>query len=237
MADKCAPHPWAKAQSRPSNGKKIKSILLLFSLCTLFAPRVTPDSITKRTRTLSVIFPPQEAQTELNKYKTKHHNPVFLNTTAWDSHPHASPEGLGTTPSAGSQRRSAARSLGAAMRLTALRHPKESPKLLTRNPKNSRPKITPKLPDRSNKTAPQGNVPVLPNPGKPRRGDYRGEQYGPDASCASTLIIPHNETTNKMTPSINRDGPHTANRILEPKNRNGTLQHPTQAGRSGRRGR
>jgi hypothetical protein len=36
MTDKCAPHPWARAQNRPSKGKKIKSILLLFALCDLF---------------------------------------------------------------------------------------------------------------------------------------------------------------------------------------------------------
>ena len=118
------------------------------------------------------------------------------------------------------------------MRLTALRHPKESPKLLTRNLMNSRPKITPKLPNPSNKTVPQENAPVLPNTGKPRRGDRRGEQYGPDASCAPTPIISHTETTNKTTPSIDRDSPHTINRILEPKDSNGTLQHPTQVGRA-----
>ena len=63
MVDMCAPHPWARAQSQPSRGKKIKSIFLFFSLCNLFAPRVTSDSNTKQTRILNVIFPPYEDQT------------------------------------------------------------------------------------------------------------------------------------------------------------------------------
>ena len=60
MTDKCALHPWEKAQNRPSKGEKIKSILLLSTLCLIFALRETPDLNTKRTRMTSVIYSPIE---------------------------------------------------------------------------------------------------------------------------------------------------------------------------------
>ena len=123
MTDKCAPHPWGKAQNRPSKGGKIKSILLLTTLCNLFAHRQTPDRHAKWIRIISVIYSPTGDQTEKNKRTNNHHNHVFCNTNQRDSHPYASPEGPGTTPSAESQRWSAARPLGAAMRLTASRQP------------------------------------------------------------------------------------------------------------------
>ena len=50
MVDKCAPRPWARAQSQPPRGEKIKSILLLTIMCNLFAHRHTPDTHTKQTR-------------------------------------------------------------------------------------------------------------------------------------------------------------------------------------------
>ncbi len=121
MVDKCAPHPWARAQSQPSRGEKIKSILLLFTLCDLFEHRHTPDIYTKRTRTTSVIHPPFADQTKTHKNEAQHHNTVFFYIIAWRSHPYASPEGLGTTPSKKCQRWSRVGPLGAAMRLTALR--------------------------------------------------------------------------------------------------------------------
>jgi hypothetical protein len=120
MTDKCAPHPWARAQNRPSQAGKKKSILLLFILCDLFAHRYTPDTHTKWTHTTSVIYSTLKDPTETGK-KTNLHHRVFLNTQMWDSHPIASPEGLGTTPSEKCQQWSDARPLGAAMRLTALR--------------------------------------------------------------------------------------------------------------------
>ncbi len=123
MVDICTPHPWARAQSQPSKGKKINGILLLFTLCSLFAPREPPDIITKQTRTVSVIFPPYAYQTETHKNKITHYNPVFLYTTAWGSHPHASLEGLGTTPSGKCLGGSTPGPLGAAMRPKALRQP------------------------------------------------------------------------------------------------------------------
>ena len=99
MVNKCAPHPWARAQNRSSKGEKIKSILLLFTLCNLFAHRDTPDSHTKGTRITRVIYPPPKDQKEINKDKADLHHDVFLNTKPWDSRPYASPEGPGTTPS------------------------------------------------------------------------------------------------------------------------------------------
>ncbi len=174
MADKCAPHPWARAQSRPSSGERTKSILLLFSLCTLFAPRVTPDTHTETTRITSVIYINQKDPivTDVNN-KYLHHR-VTTNTQTWDSYPCASPEGPGTTPSVGLCRWINTRPPGAAMRLTALRQPEESPKPMTRNLKNSRPNTTLKPPIPSNHTFKIKKTHVLPTPGKTERGDYRG---------------------------------------------------------------
>jgi len=119
--DKCALHPWERAQSQPTRGEKIKSILLLFTLCDFFAHRHTPDIYTKQTRTPSVIYPPFADQTKMHKTAKQHHNTVFFITTAWGSYPYASPEGPRTTPSEKCQRWSTVGPLGAAMRLTALR--------------------------------------------------------------------------------------------------------------------
>ena len=119
MTDKCSPHPWGKAQNRPSKGEKIKSILLLSTLCSFFALRDTPNL----TRMTSVIYSPTEDQKETTKNKNNHHKPVFFNTNKRDSYPYASPEKLGTTPFGKYQRRSTVGPIGAAMRLTALRLP------------------------------------------------------------------------------------------------------------------
>ncbi len=62
----------------------------------LFTHRDLPDTNTKWTRTPSVIYPPLAEQTKTHINEKQHHNAVFFNTTAWDSHPHASIEGLGT---------------------------------------------------------------------------------------------------------------------------------------------
>ena len=132
--NKCAFQPWARAQNQPSKGEKIKSILLLSTLCNLFALRETPCLHTKHTRITGVIYPPSTDQTETNKNKIKHHNTVFLNTKPWDSTPYASPEGHGATPFEKCQQWPNTRPLGAAMRLTALR---QSPITISR-PKNSR---------------------------------------------------------------------------------------------------
>jgi len=121
MMDKCDSHLWARAQNQPSKREKMKSILLLSTLCSLlFAFRETPDLQTKHARTTSVIYPPSTYQSETNKTKKKHHNTVFLNTKPWDSTPYASLEGSGTTLSEKCQRWPNTRPLGAAMRLTAL---------------------------------------------------------------------------------------------------------------------
>ena len=71
---------------------------MLFILCDLFTHRETPDTYTKRTRKISVIYPPLAYQTETDKTETQHQNTVFLNTIAWGTHPYAPPEGPGTTP-------------------------------------------------------------------------------------------------------------------------------------------
>ena len=129
LVDKCALHPWARAQNQPSKGKKIKSILLLSTLCSFFAPQETLDLITKKTRIVSVIYSLTEDQAETKKK----HNTVFFNTKLWDSHPFASPEGSGTIPSKTCERWSNTEPLGAAMRLTALR---PSPTYVSRQPKH-----------------------------------------------------------------------------------------------------
>ena len=81
-----------------------------------------------------MIYPLFADQTKVHKSKKRHHNTVFFNTTTWGSHPYASPEGHGTTPSEKCQRWSTVGPLGAAMRLTALR---QSPKDIS-GPMNSR---------------------------------------------------------------------------------------------------
>ena len=123
MVGNCSPHPWARAQNQPSKGEKMKSIFLLSIMCNLFALRETPYSCTKQTRTIRVIFPPFADQPETNKNEIKRHNTVFFYTKAWGSHPYASPERHGTTPSRKCQRWSTVGPLGAAMLLTASRQP------------------------------------------------------------------------------------------------------------------
>ncbi len=177
-----------------------------------------------------MIYVTQKDPTITGENKKYLHHRVSLNTQPWDSHPYASPEGPGTTPYVGLLRWPKTRPPGAAMRLTALRQPKESPKLMTRTPKNSRPKLIPKLPDPSNQTTPHENVSVLPTPGKTRRGDDRGGQYDPAASCASTFITHHTRITNNATPTLDPDSPHNASRILESKDMNGRLRRPARAG-------
>ena len=83
-----------------------------------------------------MIYPPLAVQTKTRINGEHHHNTVFFNTIAWDLHPHASPEGPVTAPSEKCQRRSTARPLGAAMRLTASH---QSPKV-TPGPRNPRHK-------------------------------------------------------------------------------------------------
>ena len=76
-----------------------------------------------------MIYPPLADQTTAHTRNKQHHNTVFFNTSAWGSHPYASPEEPGTTPSEICQRWSTERPLGVAMRLTALRQPpKDSPR-------------------------------------------------------------------------------------------------------------
>ncbi len=131
MTDKCALHPWVRAQNRSSQGKKNESILLLSVLCNLFAPRHTPDVYTKQTRSSSVTSTPFTDQAKKYITNTKHHNSVFLNTKTRDSHPNASPEGHGFTPPEKYQWWPRTWPLGAAMRLTALRQPEDISKPMT----------------------------------------------------------------------------------------------------------
>jgi len=140
MTDICNPRPWGKAQNRPLKGEKIKSILLLSTLCSFFPLRDTPDLNTKVTRMTSVIYSPTEARTDTTKNENKHHNPVFLNTNNRDSYPYASPERPRTTPSGIYQRWSTTGPLGAAMRLMASCQP---PKDITRPKQPRQPKQNP----------------------------------------------------------------------------------------------
>ena len=96
MVDKCAPR--ARAQNQPSTSEKIKSILLLSVMCSLFAPRETPAVHSKQTRNPNVIFPPFADQTETNKIKTNHHNTVFFNAKHGIHIPMHRPRGLGPPP-------------------------------------------------------------------------------------------------------------------------------------------
>ena len=124
-----------KAQKRPSNGEKIKSILLLFTMYNLLAHRHTEDRHTKWTRITCVIYSTPKDPTDMGETSINLHHRVFLNTQTWDSHPNASPEGPGTSPSEKYQRWPNTRPLGAAMRLTALR---KSPTDISKQQKNSK---------------------------------------------------------------------------------------------------
>ena len=75
MTDKCAPHPWVKAESRLSNGRKMISFLLILNLCTTFAPRDIPDTHANKTRITSVICLQQAADCLKTIYNiSTHHN-------------------------------------------------------------------------------------------------------------------------------------------------------------------
>jgi hypothetical protein len=104
----CSP-PLGESAEPAFERRKIKSILLLTTLCIRFAHRQTPDRHTKRTRIISVIYSPTRDQTEKNQRTNNHHSHVFLNRNIRVSHPYASPDGHGTTPSAKWQRWSALR--------------------------------------------------------------------------------------------------------------------------------
>ena len=113
-------------------------------LCTPTYTIHTHENDTQNKRDLSTTRKPnQNAQ---NRKATSQHS--IFNTTAWGSHPHASPEGPGTTFSDKYQGWPTAEPLGAAMRLTALRQPKD-----ISEPKNF--KQTSQKPDRSNDVYPQ----------------------------------------------------------------------------------
>jgi len=97
--DICAPHPWARAQSRPLYGRKCKSILLLLNMCILFAPRDTPDTHTheKDTHHRRDIFSTDRRLLNKTIHKIYASRSVF-NTEKRDLHPYASPEGAGRMP-------------------------------------------------------------------------------------------------------------------------------------------
>jgi hypothetical protein len=115
---------------------------LLSTLCNFVALRETPDLHEKQTRITSVTYQPSKDTIVTNTNKANHHNTRFFDTKSRDSHSYASPEGHEATPSEKYQRGPNTRPLGAAMRLTALRH---SPTYISRQPKNSgHPKTTPK---------------------------------------------------------------------------------------------
>jgi hypothetical protein len=118
----CSP-PLGEGAKPATKREKIKGIILLSIPCNLFAPRDTPDLHTKRTRNTSVIYSTKEEQAKKENKEKQVSQPCILKYTQRDPPPYASPEGPGTHPSAKCQRWSAARPLGAAMRLTASRQP------------------------------------------------------------------------------------------------------------------
>jgi len=103
LRDICAPHPWAKAQNRPLNGKNIKSILLFSNMCILFAIRDYQGIPTEQTHISKVFYPRRTTNHLKNKYPKPTHHGVFFNIERRDSHPYASPEGVGRTPPRGGQ--------------------------------------------------------------------------------------------------------------------------------------
>ena len=161
-------------------------------MCNFFAFRDTPDTHTKKKRKISVMYTTPKDQKETNKNKTNPHRVVFKNIKPWDSHPYASPEGHGTTPSGGHRRWPRTRPLGAAMRLTALR---QSPKEIARHPTNSK--------------QPKRKEPNTPDPPSPttlcdkdtahsiacitNRGNHNGVQYD--------LNVPRNLTCISLSPA------------------------------------
>ncbi len=126
--------------------KNIKHFTAFHPVRLFCTPIHTRHTHTKWTRTTSVIYAPFADQTETHKNETQLHNTVLFNTTAWGSHPYASPEGHGTTPYENCQLWSTVGPLGAATRLTALLPaPNDISKLM-----NSRqPNITPEAPNDS----------------------------------------------------------------------------------------
>ena len=141
-----------KAQNRPLKGKKLKSFLLFFNMCILFAPRDTPDLSTKDKRKQSITYLRRTTEYSNRRYLTHTHRDVLLNTKKRDLHPYASPEGARHTPLKGNKWRLLNGTLGAAMRLKTLSqaHPKT-----TRHPKISR--------QTRNYQNPEKNIPCLHN--------------------------------------------------------------------------
>jgi hypothetical protein len=172
----CAPNSWAKALSRPFNGRKIKSIYLILNLCIFFAPRDTLDLHTKKTRTTSAVYPRQTTDYSKKLYhKSTHHN-VLFSTEIRDTNLYASPEGAKRLPPRGDDWRQKKGTLGAAMRLKALSH---APPVITRQPKNPRQhKIKRKAKQTNphpNNTMPTCYVTV----NSPHSGAVRGKLEGP----------------------------------------------------------
>jgi hypothetical protein len=150
-------------------------------MCIFFAPRDTPDTHTKETRITSVVSVTQNDPTVTGVNKKYLHHKVFSNTKTWDLHPYASPEGPGTPPSENCQGWSTARSLGAAMRLTALRQPPtDSPR-----PMNPRPKSR----KTHNKALPHSHTYYckLPSPESVKTG--RTVQYTPQGYAVRSTIM------------------------------------------------
>ena len=125
------------ASQRRKNKKHFTAFHPVHPSCTPTYTRYTHEKDTQQ----SVIYPPLADQTKTHKNAKQHHNTVFFNTTAWVSHPHASPEGHGTTPSDKYQGWPTAGPLEAAMWLTALRQPKDisEPKNYKKKDKNQTP--------------------------------------------------------------------------------------------------
>jgi hypothetical protein len=174
----------------------MKIILLLFTLCDLFAHRYTPETHTKWTRKTSVIYSTLKNLTKTGKNKTKLHHRVFLNTRTRDSYPTASPEGHGTTPSEKCLRWSDTRPLGAAMQLTVLRQP---PKDISIPMNSGHPKRKESnVPDPRNPTTPGDKDTAHSIAGITNRGNHNGVQY--DLTVPQTLTC---ISLSPVTPYVN----------------------------------
>ncbi len=90
-------------------------------MCIIFAPRDYPDTHAEKTRIISMIYSQRTTDYQKNEYQIYTHHGVFFNTKRRDIYPYASPEGAKISVPKEVERRLKNGTLGAAMRLKALR--------------------------------------------------------------------------------------------------------------------
>ena len=120
--------------------QKIKSILLLSTMCSIFALRESPYSHTKQTRITSVIYLQQTTDYLANGKRYNTHHIVFFNKKNGIRVPTHYPGETNSVSPRGDKWRPQNGTHGAAMRLKALhhapldniKHPKTSRRLTTR---------------------------------------------------------------------------------------------------------